>query len=68
MTSQPRKQTTAILFNISSSKSNQAMKFDQLMQHNIKNIFLEKSQTKYGGETIHRPIFKESKLSISLDQ
>ena len=32
------------------------------------NIFVEKSYTKYGGETIPRPISKKSKLSISLDQ
>ena len=34
----------------------------------MRNIFLEKSYTKYGGETIPRPYFKKSKLSISLDQ
>ena len=33
------------------------------------NIFLEKSYTKYVGETIPRPFFKKkSKLNISLDQ
>ena len=36
------------------------------MQH--ENIFLEKSGSKFGGETIHRPFSKKSKLSISLDQ
>ena len=38
MTSQPKKQTVAIhiLPNISRSKGNQAMKFDQLIEYNIK--------------------------------
>ena len=58
MTSQPGKQTIAIkiLSNISRSKGNQAIKFGQLVKHNMKNIFLEKSYTKCGGETIVRPV------------
>ena len=38
MTSQPKKQTVAIhiLPNISRSKDNQAMKFDQLIEYNMK--------------------------------
>ena len=44
------------------------MKFGQLVAYNIKNIFLEKSYTKYSGETIPRPFSKKLKLSISLDQ
>ena len=32
------------------------------------NIFLEKSYTKCGAETISRPFSKKSKLGISLDQ
>ena len=38
MTSQPKKQTVAIhiLPNISRSKGNQAMKFDQLIDYNMK--------------------------------
>ena len=43
------------------------MKFGQLIEYNMKNIFLEKSYTKYGGETVHRPFSKKWKLSISLD-
>ena len=50
------------------SKGNQEMKFSQLIEYNMKNVFLEKSLTKCGGETIHRPFSKKSKLSISLDQ
>ena len=70
MTSQPRKQTIAIhiLSNISRSKENQTMKFDQLIEYNMKNIFLEKSSTKCGGKTIPRHFSKKSKLSMSLDQ
>ena len=34
------------------------MKFNQLTDYNIRNIFLEKSHTKCGGETIHRAFSK----------
>ena len=44
------------------------MKFGQLIKQNMRKIFVEKSYAKCGGETIHRPFFKNSKLSISLDQ
>ena len=57
-----------ILTNISRNKGNQAMKFGQLIEHNLRNIFLEKLCTKYVGETIPRPFFKKSNLSISLNQ
>ena len=69
MMSQPGKQRIAIhiLPNISRSKDNQAIKFGQLIEYNMKNIFVEKSYTKYAGETIPRPLSKKSKLSISLD-
>ena len=57
MTSQPGKQTIVIyiLPNISRSKGNQTMKFGQVIECNMKNLFLEKSYTKYGGETSPRP-------------
>ena len=53
MTSQPGQQriVTHILPNISRSKGNQTMKFSQLIECNMKNIFLEKWYTKYGDET-----------------
>ena len=35
--------TTRILPYISRSKDNQAMKFGQLIEHNMRNTFLEKS-------------------------
>ena len=50
------------------------MKFGLLIEYNTRNIFLEKSytkcggDTKCGGETIPRPFSKKSILSISLDQ
>ena len=43
------------------------MNLGQLIECNMGNIFIEKSYTKYGGETIPRPFSKESKFSISLD-
>ena len=44
------------------------MKFGQLIEYNMRNTSVEKSYTKYGGETIPRPFSKKSKLIISLDQ
>ena len=57
MTLQPGKQTIAIqiLPSISRSKGNQTMKFGQLIEYNMKNIFLEKSYTKWRGETFPKP-------------
>ena len=43
------------------------MKFVQLIEYDIRNIFVEKSYTKYAGEAIPRLLSKKSKLSISLD-
>ena len=60
MKSQRGKQTIAIhiLPNISRIKSNQAMTFDQLIEYNMRNSFLD-------GETIPRPFSKKPKFSIS---
>ena len=44
------------------------MKFGQLIEYIMRNIFVEKSYTKCNGETISGPFSKKSKLSISLDQ
>ena len=59
MTLQLGKQTIAIhiLSNISRSKGNQTTKFSKLIEYNIRNIFLEKSHKKCGGETLPRPFF-----------
>ena len=56
-----------ILLNISRSKGNQKINFSQLIEHNMTNIFLDKSYIKYDEESIPRPFSKISKLSISLD-
>ena len=68
MTSQPGQHTIVIhiLPNIPRSKSNQTIKFGQLIEYNMRNIFIEKSYTKYGGETSPRP-FSGKLKSISLD-
>ena len=44
------------------------MKFVQLIECNMRNISLEKSYKKCGGETSARPFSGRLKLSISLDQ
>ena len=69
MTSQPGKQTIAIyiLHNIWRSKDNQTMKFGQLIEYKMRNVFLEKSYTKCDGDTTPRPFSKKSKLIISLN-
>ena len=69
MKSQPEKQTIGIhiLANISRSKGNQTMKLCQLIEYNMINIFLKKSPTKCGGETIPRFFYKKSNLNISLN-
>ena len=48
MTSQPDLQKTIIhvLPNMAQSKDNQIMKFSQLMEYNMRNIFLQKSSRK----------------------
>ena len=60
MVSQPGKQTIAMhMFpNISRSKDNQTNKFGQLIEYNMRIIFLEKSYTKYE-ETSPRPFSKK---------
>ena len=44
------------------------MKFGQLIECSMGNIFLEKSYTKCDVKTSPRPISKKLKLSMSLDQ
>ena len=57
-----------MLSNISKSKGIQTMEFGQLIEYNMRNIFLEKSYTKCDGETNSRPFSGKLKLNISLDQ
>ena len=54
--------------NISNIKGNQAMKFGQLIEYNMRNTFFEEQHIKGGGEISSRPPSKKSKLSIFLDQ
>ena len=66
MTSQPGQQTIVIhtLVSISRSKANQTRKYGELIEFNMRNIFLEKSYTKCDRESFSEKL----KLSISLNQ
>ena len=44
------------------------MKFSQLKECNMRNIFIEKSYIECDGETNPRPFSEKLKLNISLDQ
>ena len=44
------------------------MEFGHLIAYNMRNIFLEKSPTKIGGQTSPRVFSGKLKLGISLDQ
>ena len=44
------------------------MKFGQLIEYSMRNIFLEKSYTKHGAETSPRPFSEKLRLGISLNQ
>ena len=44
------------------------MALGQLIEYNIRNIFLERSYTKYSEETMPKPFSKKLKLTLSLDQ
>ena len=59
MTPQTRQQIIAIhlLPNIS-SKPNQTIKFGQVIECNVKNIYLKKLYTACGGEACPRPFHK----------
>ena len=52
--------------NISRSKDNQTVKFDQFINYNMRIIFFEKWYTKCGGETTPRPFSEELKLKLKL--
>ena len=66
MTPQAGEKTIAIhvLPNICRSKGNQSLKFGQLIQFNMRNIFLEKPYSKYRGETIPRPFSTKIKIEL----
>ena len=44
------------------------MKFGQLVEYNMRNIFIEKSYTKCGGETSPKSFSGKLTLSIPFDQ
>ena len=56
-----------ILPNILRSKGNQTLKFPQLVEYNIRNIFPEKPYAKCGGESRPRPFSGKLKLRIPVD-
>ena len=60
MISQPGKQTITmhIFTNISRSRGNQAVKFGQLIEYNIRSIFKKKSYTKCSRVTFSCPFLK----------
>ena len=51
-----------ILPNISRNKDNRIMEFGQLIKYNMRNIFLRKTYTKCGGETIPRHFFYKIRI------
>ena len=64
MTSQTGKQMMTIytLPKISRSKGYQTMKFGQLIEQDMRNIFLEKSYAKCDGEVNPRPFYKKIRI------
>ena len=44
------------------------MKFDQLIEYNMRNTFAKKSYTKCGGESCPRPFSEKSKMIMFPDQ
>ena len=66
MPSQPGQQTIAlhILSNISQSKSNQVMKFGELIEYNKRNIFVQKACKKWGRETSSRSLFIKALFDV----
>ena len=70
LTSQPGKQTIAILIlpNILERKGHQIMKFGQLIEYNISNIFLENHTENSVEKLFPDPFLKNQKCSLSLDR
>ena len=57
-----------MLPNILRGKTNQTIKFGQLIECNIRHTFFEKSYTERAGETSPKPFSEKLKLSTSLNQ
>ena len=56
--------TIHTLSKISISKGNRAMKFGQLIEKNVRNLFLQNSYRKLGREASSRPLFVFYKIFI----
>ena len=56
--------TIHILHNISRSKGNRTIKFGQLIEYKMRNIFLEKSYTNCGGEASPRHLCEKMKIEF----
>ena len=67
MTSQTGQTLQYIYYRIS-QEGNQTIKFDQIIEYDMRNIFLEKSYTEWGGEASPKVFYKKSNLTIFLDQ
>ena len=61
MVSQPGKEITAvhILHNISRNKGNKPMKFGQLIEYNMRNIFIENSHKNLVEKVLSDPFLKK---------
>ena len=51
--------TIQILPNVPRTRDNQKIKYGRLVKYNMRNIFLEKSYTKYVGEASPRPFYRK---------
>ena len=51
--------TIHILPNVPRTRDNQKIKYGRLVKYNMRNIFLEKSYTKYVGEASPRPFYRK---------
>ena len=52
--------TSHILPNSPRNKSNQRTKLDQLIEYNMRKVFIQESYATCGGKTIPRPFFKKN--------
>ena len=57
-----------LLPNISKNKGNETMKIDHLIECKMRNIALQKPDTKFGTETSPRRFSDTLRLSVSLNQ
>ena len=56
------------IFNISRNKEKQALKFGQLLEYKIRNVFIAKSYNKMWWRNYCQTFKKKKKLRISLDE